>query len=109
MLELLTKFALSKIDLLRAFLYISVADDDFPKIAVTTPFGLFEYYFVNFSLCNSFQTFQQFMNKVMKRLEFFVVNIDNIHDPSFSPQHYAGHIWQVLELQDCGLKLYPKK
>lgn len=56
----------SKIDLLRVFHQIHVAEEDIPKTAVPTPFGLFQYHFVNSELCNVTQSFQQFMNKVIK-------------------------------------------
>ena len=46
------KSVFSKIDLLRAFHQIPVADKDVPKTAVTTPFGLFELPVMNFGLRN---------------------------------------------------------
>ena len=58
------KTTFSKIELLRAFHQIPVAKDDVPK---TTAFGLFEYPFRNFSLCNAAQTFQRLMDRVMRR------------------------------------------
>lgn len=63
------KAILYKIDLLQAFHPIPVAEDNVPKTGVPTPFGLFEYLFMNFGLRNAAQTFQQFMVMVIRGLD----------------------------------------
>jgi hypothetical protein len=49
---------LSKIDLVKGSHQIPVAASDIPKMAIITPFGLFEYLFTPFGLSNTAQTLE---------------------------------------------------
>ena len=52
----------SKVDLVRAFNQIPVADEDISKSAIITRLGLFEFPIKSFGLRNAAQTCQRFMD-----------------------------------------------
>ena len=76
--ELHGKSVFSKIDLMKGYHQIPVADDDIGKTAVITPFGLFIFPRTPFGLKNAGQDFQRLMDAILGDLPRVYVYIDDI-------------------------------
>ena len=83
------KKVFSKIDLLKGYHQIPVADEDIGKTGVITPFGLFIFPRTPFGLKNAGQDFQRLMDEILGDIPRVFVYIDDILIASESlDQHY---------------------
>ena len=91
--QLKGKKIFSKVDLVHRYNQIPVAAANVPKTAVIMPFGLFEFLRMPFSLKNTAQVFQRFMDQVCRGLEdFLFVYIDDVLMASPDDKEHQRHL-----------------
>ena len=88
----------SKVDLLKGYHQIPVAQDDISKTAVITPFGLYVFPRTPFGLKNAGQDFQRMMDAILGDLPYCFVYLDDILIFSTTPQEHMQHLRQIFDI-----------
>ena len=103
----------STIDLKDAYHQIPIREEDAEKSSIVTPFGSYEYKYMSFGLCGAAQTFQRFIDIVLrdlrdeqgKRLKTFGY-LDDILLSSPDEQTHEKHLKILFNrLNEYGLKI----
>ena len=95
-LSLEGKTVFSKTDLQRAYLQNPVAEDDIPKTAVCTSFGLFEFLFMPFGLKDAGSSFQRFMDTILINVKNTFTYLDDILIAGSTLEEHLVYLRNVL-------------
>jgi hypothetical protein len=102
----------TSLDLTSGYYQIRITEEDVPKTAFRTPFGLYQFKVLTFGLTNAPATFQSVMNDMLRPYvgKFVVVYLDDILIFSKTAEEHLSHLRQVLQtLRENQFYANPKK
>ena len=102
----------STVDMQSGYWQLQVVEEDRPKTAFITKYGLFEYRKLPFGLCGAPSTFERCMELVLRGLQWktLLIYLDDIIIFSSNLEEHLQRLEEVLKrLSEAKLKLKPSK
>jgi hypothetical protein len=94
------------LDMSKGYYQVPMNEGDIPKMAIITPFGLYEFLFTPFGLKNAAQTFQC----LFRTIPFIFIYLDDILIFSPSCSQHLSHLHTALSiLAENGLHINPAR
>ena len=90
----------SRLNLIKGYHQVPIADANVPKMAIITPFGLYEYIFMPFGLKNAAQSFQRLMDRLLADILHAFVYLDDILIGTPDVASHMAALRQVFRVLD---------